>query len=106
MWPFRKKHFEWREPKVFRRTLAGLEATRSRWWHKPLAGFVEACLLMAAWGLARLNPRKEPPPFGVAVALAFAGGLFLVYFVSWGYRVAPSYIMVTDDRFFRVHGNH
>jgi hypothetical protein len=104
MWPFPKMRFEWKEPKESRRTLAAVEATKERWWHKPLAGAVVACLLMAGWGLAKLDPKKNPPPLAVVAPLALPAGLFLVYFTTWLHGVAPTTVRVFDKRLVRING--
>jgi hypothetical protein len=105
MWPFPKQHFKWREPKEFRQTLHAMRASKARWWHKPLAGFVLACLFMSQWALAQFNPKKRPPSFETAFAIAFLGSMFLVYFVAWMHRLAPSYVAVFENYMFRTIAN-
>ena len=105
MWGFPKRHFKWREPKEFRQTLCAVEASKARWWHKPLAGFVVACLFMSQWALAQLNPNKRPPTFESAFAIALLGSMFLIYFVAWMHRLAPRYVAVFEDRVFRSIAN-
>lgn len=105
MWPFQKKHFEWREPKEFRKTAARVEASKSRWWHKPLMGFAIACLLMTNWAMAKLIPNKQPPSFEIASLIAVGGGLFLVYFLSWLHQVLPTSVMVFENRLLRTNGS-
>jgi hypothetical protein len=102
MWPFPKRHFKWREPKEFRQTL---DAVKARWWHKPLAALVLACLFMTQWAVAQFNPKKRPPSFETAFAIAFLGSMFLVYFVAWMHRLAPSYVAVFEDHLFRSIAN-
>jgi hypothetical protein len=90
----------------FCQTLAAVQASKSRWWHKPLAAFIVACLIMVNWVLAKLNPNKQPPTFEVAVAIAMLGGLFLVFSVSWLSRMAAPYstVMVFHNRLFKTNG--
>ena len=105
MWPFPKKNFEWREPKEFRRLSSAREDSMLRWWHRPLAGFLTSCVFMASWGIAKVIPNKHPIPFQEAFAVSLVGGFFLVYFLTWVYRIVPSLILIVDDRIFRIVGN-
>jgi hypothetical protein len=106
MWPFPKKHFQWREPRAFRRTIAKIEALTSRWWHVPAAGLVVSCLLMGGWALAHLDPRNQPPSFAVALPFALLTGPLLMRFVCWLYDVFPSTVMMVDDRLRRLKGSY
>ncbi len=105
MWPFPKQHFEWWEPREFRRSLKAWEASKTRWWTKPLAGCVKSRTFLAIWAMAKLAGSEQAPSLGVAVLISLPGGLFLVYFPSWVYRILPSSVMITDDRVLRIVGN-
>jgi hypothetical protein len=102
MWPFPKVYFSWREPKGFRRALAAVHTANERWWHNLAGGFVLACLLMTVWALAKLDPKKQPPPFELAIAFALPTGTSLLYVLSWVHRVAPSTVSLMDDRMIRL----
>lgn len=105
MWPFPKVHFRWSEPAAFRRTLATVDASKARWWHKPLAGLALAGLMMTNWWPATLDPNKQPPSLGVALVMALVGMPPLVYFVAWVSQFLPTTVMVIEDRLARACGN-
>ena len=65
---------------------------------------IVGCLVMATWGIAKLDATKHPPVLRSAIGLAIFAGLFSAYFVPWfGMRV-PSSVMVFRNRIFRSNG--
>jgi hypothetical protein len=62
-------------------------------------------MLISAWCLARLDPNKQPPPFHLAVPLAFPAGIFLIYFVEAVHRYGPSTVLITPRHIMRIRGN-
>ena len=62
-------------------------------------------LFMLIWWLAVLNPEKDPPPFGKALAMSIGGTIALVLFLALVYRYTPSTIMIQQDWIRRIRGN-
>jgi hypothetical protein len=104
MWPFPKKYFEWCEPREFRHILKEVERAQERWWHKPAAGLVVGCLMMASWGLAHFDPNANPIPLEYALTFAYPVGLFLIYLHSGLASIDPSNVMVLDKKLVRTNG--
>ncbi len=105
MWPFPKKYFKWTEPKAFRLAKSAVDSANLRWRHKPFASVLYACGLVAVWGLAKFDPNKQPPPANLAIGLALPAGFFTVYFLSWLYSFAPTYVAVFDEHLLRSVAN-
>jgi hypothetical protein len=106
MWPFPKKYFQWREPREARRIALALDDLRSRWWHRPLTGFVLGCILMTSWALSLLNPKIQPLSFEAALAFAFSAGPFWAYLTYWLYRLAPWSVTVFSNQLIRNTGGN
>ncbi|MDB6155310.1 MAG: hypothetical protein JWL90_3763 [Chthoniobacteraceae bacterium] len=101
-----KKHFQWDEPKAFLKLNDAFEQSKLRWWSQPLWTLISAALLMSNWYVVRLNPHKQPPPpLMTALAVAFSGGLFLVYGIPWIISRCPSQIRFYDTYLIRIRGN-
>jgi len=100
-----KKRFEWMEPGEFRRVSNIIAESQIQWWYRPLIALGCGGAMLGFWGLAKLDPKKHPPPFGTALVVAIGGALVVFYTLAWLARVLPHAVMVFDNVLARIIGN-
>ena len=96
MWLFPKHHYKWKEPKAFRKEHNQLEASKLRWWYKPIASLIVTCFLMEIWWMEDLNNNNKRRTIQEAIILALLAGPFMIYFFDWLYSLVPRTIQVFD----------
>jgi len=100
-----KKHFRWREPKEFVKLTDAFARAKRLWWHRTLGALISAASLMLIWFLARFNPRKQPPPFEIALPMFFVGGVVFAYVIPWIISLCPVEITFFEKNLLRIRGN-
>lgn len=99
MWPFSKCHYQWKEPKEFRREINRMVEKNTRWWHRPFRCLALAFSVVAVLSLMELYPNVQWHlyPLEVKISLALIAGLFLTYWTMLVYAVSRVKIRVFDS---------
>ena len=95
---------KWTEPRAFAR-ITYKETTYSSKWSRPVWAFFAGVGMLAIWGIAKLNPHKNAPPFWAACILAAIFGVFITYIVPWMYSFVSAQFRITEKSIVRIHGN-
>src|SRR5256885_732542 len=104
-WLIQKTYLKWREPRIVRRAVAAQAARAESWWSRPVAALIVAVLLIISWGIAHLNPQKNPSSVWFMIHLSIGGGLAAVYLLPLLFQLCPSEVRVTEKAITRIIGN-
>jgi len=100
-----KRHFVWKEPKLFLQRREALEFWMVKWWLKPLLILILVAVLLLTWCFAVLDPNAAPPSFGAAILVALGVGVFAFYVAPWVYRLFPSHVRLHEKILMRGNDN-